>query len=155
MKKIFMLTILAFLAVSASADYVIFETRGIDITQVKERKVLYIGGYLNYQKQISEIQQNILKNSSYGALQGLNAASADLAKGLFSNALNGVATGIGIGAIISAVEYVRAQNVTEIRFVKVESLTLADGSTKIFQKLLIADFSKVISENEAIEILNK
>lgn len=154
MKKLFLIAFMS-LFTSASADYVLFETRGIDMAQVKERKVLFVGGYREYQKNLQEIQQNIAAHGALGLTQGLSSTSAALANGMFGQALNGAATGMGIGLLIAGVEYWKAENAVELRFVQVEALTMNDGSSKIFQKTLVNQAGLIMTVEEASSIFNK
>lgn len=155
MKKILMLTALAFLATSAFADYVTFQTHGIDMSQVKNRETIFTGGYYEYQKNMSDIQKSFAEHGALGVTQGLNSTSSALAKGMLSQGLNGAATGLGIGLIIAGVDYWKAEHAVERRFVKIELLTMNDGSKKIFQKTMVSDINKDFSVAEATEILNK
>jgi hypothetical protein len=151
MKKILLLLLIV--ATSVFADYVTFQTRNIDLSQVKERKVIFFGGYRDYKKSLEEIQSNFAVRGALGVTQGLSTTNEALAKGLYSQALNGAAAGFGIGLAVEGIGYVLAENAAERQFIKLEELTMNDGTKKIFYKMLVTNKAKDFTLDEAKNIL--
>lgn len=140
---------------SASAEYITFETRGIDFSKVTEREVIFIGGYREYRESIAEIQKSFALHGALGVTQGLSATSSSLAQGLFSQGLAGAGVGLGIGLAIAGIEYAIGQNAVQRRFIKLERLTMKDGSSMLYYKLLVTDVQTDFTVDEAKQILLK
>jgi hypothetical protein len=155
MKKILSIIVLAIMAVSASAEYTIFETKGINSSQIDKRELLYVGGYKEYQKNIEEIQKSFVAHGMNGLTQGLSTTSSALAKGFYGEAMQGAGVGIAINLAIAGINWIAAQYKDERVFVKVELLTLKDGSQIRNSRLLVADNFTTLTNEEAIAILQK
>lgn len=157
MKKIFSIVLFVLMAVSAfGSDYEIFESKTIDWSQVNKRETIFIGGWRDYQKKLGEelsllSKENAL-NAGNGALTGLSKASDGLAANVFSKAGQGMAAGAVINmAVTGGIDALIGAFATDIKYIRIDKVTMKDGSTKTAYKMIVLSMEKKLTPEQAIE----
>lgn len=157
MKKIFSIVVLIIMAVSSfGSDYEIFESKSIDWSQVEKRETVYIGGIREYMEKQEAISSFFTKesalNAGTGALTGLSKASDGLVTGTLSKAGQGMAAGALINvAVTSSIDLIIGAFASDIKYIRIDKITMKDGSIKRGYKMIVLSMEKKLSPEEAIE----
>ena len=157
MKKLLLIALIAVSSAFAS-DYEIFESKTIDWSQVNKRETIFIGGWREYQKQLGEELSVLSKegafNAGNGALTGLSKASNGLAVNVFSKAGQGMAAGAVINMAVSGgIEALIGAFATDIKYIRIDKITMKDGSVKTAYKMIVLSMEKKLTPEQAIELI--